>query len=471
MVKTRKPIFVCSDCGAIYPKWQGRCDDCGAWNTLTEEQASEIVPKGLSGGKGGKIAFVGLKGDAAAPPRARTGIGEFDRVTGGGLVPASVILLGGDPGIGKSTILMQVAAALSGREEVLYISGEEAIDQLRLRAERLGLAEASAKLATATSVRDIVATLDRGPAPGLVIVDSIQTMYVDNVESAPGTVGQVRASGSELIRLAKRRGFCLILVGHVTKEGAIAGPRVLEHMVDCVLYFEGERGHQFRILRSVKNRHGATDEIGVFEMADGGLLEVPNPSALFLADHDRDATGAGVFAGLEGTRPMLVEIQSLLAPSALATPRRAVVGWDSGRLAMVMAVMESRCGFSIAGNDVYLNIAGGLKIREPAADLAAAAALTSASNGAPLPRETVIFGEVGLSGEIRPVAGASTRLKEAAKLGFKRALLPTARNKKGGAEPDGETLGMEIVELSHLNDLVVMLSDDARLRETEVAFG
>lgn len=438
---------------------------------MSEEQVAESAPKGLSGGKGRKVAFVGLKGEATTPPRTKTDIGEFDRVTGGGLVPASVLLVGGDPGIGKSTILMQVASALSRKTEVCYISGEEAIDQLRLRAERLGLSDAPVKLATATSVRDIITTLDQGTPPGLVIIDSIQTMYVDNVESAPGTVSQVRTSGSELIRLAKRRGFCLVLVGHVTKEGTIAGPRVLEHMVDCVLYFEGERSHQFRILRSVKNRYGATDEIGVFEMADKGLIEVPNPSALFLADHDRDATGASVFAGLEGTRPMLVEIQSLLAPSALATPRRAVVGWDSGRLAMIMAVLEARAGLSIAGNDVYLNVAGGLRIMEPAADLAVAAALISAANGIPLPPETVIFGEIGLSGEVRPVSGATTRLKEAAKLGFKQAIIPKARTKKGGAEPDAKALKMKIIELSHLNDLVERLSEGASPQRAGGAFG
>lgn len=449
--------FECQECGESYAKWQGRCDACGAWNTLYEQQASESAPKGLGTGKGRQINFVPLKGHEEPPPRRVSGIAEFDRATGGGMVPGSALLVGGDPGIGKSTLLMQVAAALAGKLSCAYISGEEAIDQLRLRAARLGLSEAPVRLAAATSVRDIVATLDDGEAPDVVVIDSIQTMYLDNIDSAPGTVTQVRSSAQELIRLAKRRGFVLVLVGHVTKEGTIAGPRVLEHMVDTVLYFEGDRSHQFRIMRATKNRFGAVDEIGVFEMTDGGLAEVSNPSALFLNEHDPDVSGASVFAGMEGSRPVLVEIQALIAPSSQATPRRAVIGWDSGRLAMVMAVLETRCGLALAGSEVYLNVAGGLKINEPAADLAVAAALVSSMAGKPMPPETVVFGEIGLSGEIRAVSQLEARLKEAAKLGFTRALIPTVRKRKGKGRSLPK-MDMKIREISHLVDLVSLLA-------------
>ncbi|HET8725952.1 MAG TPA: DNA repair protein RadA, partial [Alphaproteobacteria bacterium] len=388
--------YVCQNCGAVTAKWAGRCESCLEWNTIVEEAVPEAAPKGLGKGGGRRLDFVGL--DAVSPdqPRRASGIAEFDRVTGGGLVPGSAVLIGGDPGIGKSTLLLQVVCRLAAEAQVAYISGEEAIDQVRMRANRLGLGTAPVRLAAATSVRDIVATLDARDGPDVVVIDSIQTMYIDALDSAPGTVAQVRASAAELIRVAKRRGISLLMVGHVTKEGAIAGPRVLEHMVDAVLYFEGERSHQFRILRGVKNRFGPTDEIGVFEMTEAGLMEVPNPSELFLADRRAsgmtDVSGAAVFAGLEGTRPVLVEIQALVAPSPLGTPRRAVVGWDSARLAMVLAVLEARCGVAIGMNDVYLNVAGGLRIAEPAADLAVAAALLSSLSGEPVPGDAVVFG-------------------------------------------------------------------------------
>ncbi len=462
--------YVCQSCGAAFPKWSGRCDACGAWNAIIEEAPRETAPKGLGGAAkagGRKLEFVGLSGEAGGPPRLVTGMAEFDRVCGGGLVAGSALLLGGDPGIGKSTLLLQAAARIARQAHCVYISGEEAIDQVRMRAERLGVADAPVQLASATSVRDIIASLDSGgqsggSGPAVAIIDSIQTMYVDTLDSAPGTVAQVRASAQELIRLAKRRGLAVILVGHVTKEGLIAGPRVLEHMVDTVLYFEGERGHQFRILRAVKNRFGPTDEIGVFEMGESGLAEVANPSALFLGEHSTEVAGAAVFAGIEGTRPLLVEIQALVAPSPLGTPRRAVVGWDAARLAQVLAVLEARGGLAFAGNEVYLNVAGGLRIAEPAADLAVAAALVSSLTERPMPQATVVFGEIGLSGEIRPVGHVATRLKEAAKLGFAEAWVPRSRaSGRSQAKSAGE-LGLKVRELEHVRDLVIAFQDQVR---------
>ncbi len=364
----------------------------------------------------------------APPPRHPSGLAELDRVLGGGLVPASALLLGGDPGIGKSTLLLQAAASFAAKGlSVVYVSGEEASAQVRMRAERLGLGAAPMALAAETNLRDILTTLDE-TRPDLVIIDSIQTMWLDTVDSAPGSVSQVRAAAHELVTFAKRRGVSVILVGHVTKDGQIAGPRVVEHMVDCVLYFEGERGHQFRILRSVKNRFGPAGEIGVFEMTGAGLSEVANPSALFISENETASPGSAVFAGIEGTRPVLVEIQALVAPSPLGQPRRAVVGWDSARLAMILAVLEARVGIAFAGLDVYLNIAGGLRISEPAADLAVAAALLSAREDAALPQGSVIFGELSLSGALRPVAQAENRLKEAQKLGFSTVIAPEGCN-------------------------------------------
>jgi DNA repair protein RadA/Sms len=463
--------FVCQQCGASHPKWAGRCEACGGWNCLAEEAVRDSAPKGLGTAKGRKLAFTGLAGTAEATARRISGIAEFDRVCGGGMVPGSALLVGGDPGIGKSTVLLQVVAALAagtGRRPIAcaYISGEESLDQVRLRAARLGVAAAPVQLAAAASIRDIVASLDDANAPDVVVIDSIQTMYLDTLDSAPGTVSQVRASAQELIRLAKLRGFSVILVGHVTKEGLIAGPRVLEHMVDTVLYFEGERGHQFRILRAVKNRFGPTDEIGVFEMTDAGLAEVRNPSALFLAERHGEVSGAAVFAGMEGTRPVLVEIQALVAPSPLGTPRRAVVGWDGNRLAMILAVLEARCGVQIGMNDIYLNVAGGLRISEPAADLAVAAALISALSEQPVPAETVIFGEIGLSGEVRPVGQAEARLKEAGKLGFAAAFVPPRRSRGKEGAPAG---GVTRREIRHLRELIELCGEQPRRAQRSLA--
>lgn len=443
--------FTCTACGATHSRWSGRCDACGEWNSIVEEAPLSEGPKGrgLGARRGSAIALSDLAADEPAPPRTLSGMAELDRVLGGGLVPASAILVGGDPGIGKSTLLLQ-AAALFARAglKTVYVTGEEARAQVRMRAERLDLRAAPVKLAAATALRDILTTLE-AEKPDLVIIDSIQTMWSDAIDAAPGSVSQVRAAAHELTSFAKRSGASVVLVGHVTKDGQIAGPRVVEHMVDCVLYFEGERGHQFRILRSVKNRFGPADEIGVFEMTGAGLAEVANPSALFLAGRGAPAPGSVVFAGVEGTRPLLVELQALVAPTPHAQPRRAVVGWDGARLAMILAVLEARCGIPFAGLDVYLNVAGGVRITEPAADLAVAAALLSAREDVALPPETVVFGEISLSGALRPVGQTENRLKEAQKLGFTSAIVPSG----------GKTGGDSGLSLTRMGDLVSFVGE------------
>ena len=446
-----KRRYVCQACGSVQSRWQGQCPDCSEWNTLVEDAGAVVTAFSArhnlrSGGRA--FELVGLDADIQLPPRTSTGIAEFDRALGGGLVAGSATLIGGDPGIGKSTLLLQSAASVASRGlRVAYISGEEAADQVRLRARRLGLGQAPVQLAAATSVRDILTTLGEQDAPALLIIDSIQTMHSDLIEGAPGTVSQVRASAGELIRYAKETGAAVVLVGHVTKDGSIAGPRVLEHMVDTVLSFEGERSHQYRILRATKNRFGGTDEIGVFAMEEAGLAEVGNPSALFLTHRGESVTGAVVFPALEGTRPVLVEIQALTVRLASgATPRRAVVGWDSGRLAMILAVLEARCGLSFSTAEVYLNVAGGYRITDPAADIAVAAALVSAMAERPIPSDAIAFGEVALSGEVRPVAHSGLRMKEAAKLGFERALVP--------ASLAGEKGGLALTGFRTLRDLV-----------------
>ena len=449
MAKTAS--YTCTACGASFTKWSGRCDGCGDWNTIIEEAplASGPAAKSLGAKRGRGIQLTDLASEEVPPPRTHSGLSELDRVLGGGLVAGSAILVGGDPGIGKSTLLLQAAArfAMVG-VKTLYVSGEEASAQVRMRAQRLGLGTAPVQLAAENNLRDILTTLG-AERPGLVIIDSIQTMWADTVESAPGSVAQVRAAAHELTSFAKRRGISVVMVGHVTKEGQIAGPRVVEHMVDTVLYFEGERGHQFRILRSVKNRFGPADEIGVFEMTGDGLAEVTNPSALFLSERGTPAPGSVVFAGIEGTRPVLCEIQALVAPTPHSQPRRSVVGWDGGRLAMVLAVLEARCAIPFAGLDVYLNVAGGLKIGEPAADLAVAAALLSAREDVALPPETVIFGEISLSGALRPVGQAENRLKEAQKLGFTSAIVPAG----------GKMVGDGGLAVQRFGDLTALVGD------------
>lgn len=451
-----KSQFVCQSCGAAHSKWSGRCDACGEWNTLSEEALSG-PPGGLkapkaSGKRSGKAEFTALNGDQEPPARIILGVDELDRVFGGGLVPASATLIGGDPGIGKSTLLLQVAARLARNGlTCVYVSGEEATAQIQDRARRLKVAESPVQLATETDLRKVLSAL-KAAKPDFVVIDSIQTMWSDSLDAAPGSVSQVRACGQELTRWAKKSGAALILVGHVTKEGQIAGPRVVEHMVDTVFYFEGERGHQFRILRAVKNRFGPTDEIGIFEMHQYGLAPAKEPSALFLSSEDSDMGGSAVFAAMEGSRPVLAEVQALVAPSAYGTPRRSIVGWDSNRLAMLLAVLEARCNVALGGRDVYLSVAGGYRITEPAGDLAAAAALLTSAAGTPGPKKAIYFGEVALSGAIRPVARTEQRLKEAARLGFEQAYVH-----------DGGTTaieGLTITPLKRLSDLVELIAPE-----------
>ena len=447
--------FTCFACGASSTKWSGRCDGCGDWNTISEDTGLSTsgptgkASKSIGARRGSTIELTDLATEEAPPPRTHSGMNELDRVLGGGLVPSSAILVGGDPGIGKSTLLLQAAAQFANAGlKTIYVSGEEANAQVRMRAKRLGLADAPVKLAAETNLRNILTTLEV-EKPQLVIIDSIQTMWSDTVDSAPGSVSQVRSAAHELTTFAKRNGISVVLVGHVTKDGQIAGPRVVEHMVDTVLYFEGERGHQFRILRAVKNRFGPSDEIGVFEMTGRGLSQVTNPSALFLSERGEPSPGSVVFAGVEGTRPVLVELQALVAPSPHSQPRRTVVGWDGGRLAMILAVLESRCGIPFTGLDVYLNVAGGMKISEPAADLAVAAALVSAREDSALPDGAVVFGEISLSGALRPAPQTENRLKEAQKLGFTSAIAPTG----------GKAIDVSGISLNQMGDLTAFVGE------------
>jgi DNA repair protein RadA/Sms len=455
MAKTSR-AFVCQACGAVTSRWSGKCTSCGEWNCIIEETPPQPGPalRSIAGGKGKATVFESLASEQRAAPRLPTGIGEFDRVTGGGLVPGSAILVGGDPGIGKSTLLLQAAASLAqsgGR--TIYLSGEEATAQVRLRASRLGVSAAPVALGAETNLANILASITGAGHPDLVIIDSVQTLWSESIDAAPGTVSQVRACAQALVRHAKSSGAALVLVGHVTKDGSIAGPKVIEHMVDTVLHFEGQAGHHFRILRAMKNRFGPTDEIGVFEMHHDGLQEVENPSALFLGDRDSEAAGTAVFAGMEGTRPILVEFQALVAPSTLGTPRRAVVGWDPSRLSMLLAVLESRCGIPLAGHDVYLNVAGGLRVNEPGADLAAAAALLSSLAHRPVPANAVYFGEVSLTGAVRAVGHMDLRLKEAVKLGFTSAYVPS------GLDGSAEAQRIALHRLGQLSDLTALFAD------------
>src|SRR5665213_1724497 len=451
--------YVCQSCGATSHKWAGQCDSCEQWNTIVEEkaQAPASGAKGNALPRGRATRLVDLKGESPAPPRVMSGIGELDRVTGGGFVAGSAVLIGGDPGIGKSTLLLQALAALGSKgEKVVYVTGEEAIAQIRLRAARLGLAAAPVLLAAETNVSDILAILSEGDVPSVVVIDSVQTLWSPVIDAAPGSVSQLKAGSEALVRFAKSRGCTVLLVGHVTKDGQIAGPKVIEHLVDTVLYFEGDRGHQFRILRAVKNRFGPTDEIGVFEMSDRGLQEVTNPSRLFMGGGERAAPGTAVFAGMEGTRPLLVEIQALVSPSSLGTPRRTAVGWDGTRLSMILAVLEARAGVTLSNHDVYLNVAGGLKLRETAADLAVAAALLSSLSDTIIPHGTVIFGEVALSGAVRPVGQSDARLKEAQKLGLTEAVVAEHGDKASRGS------GLATKQLATVADLVAWVASRSK---------
>ena len=446
-------LFVCSKCNATSSKWAGQCDVCKSWNTIAKEEPLSQGPKKLTLGgiRGDILEFSTLSSKDTPPDRTLSGVKELDRTLGGGLVQSSAILVGGDPGIGKSTLLLQAAARFSRLGlDVVYISGEEAVDQIRLRARRLNLQDSPVKLAAETNLRNILTTLDSA-RPNLAIIDSIQTIWSDNVESAPGSVSQVRIASHELISFAKTRNTSIILVGHVTKDGQLAGPRVVEHMVDTVLYFEGEQNHNFRILRAVKNRFGATDEIGVFEMTSRGLIEISNPSAMFIGDREKASPGSAIFAGVEGTRTVLSEIQALVSPTPNSQARRTVVGIDSGRLATILAVLESHCNIKFSTHDVYLNVAGGLRVTEPAADLAIAAALISSRAGLPLPMNTIIFGEISLSGSLRPVNQTENRLREAKKLGFDSAIIANGKERH-------QKLGVDLKQIDDLNSFVNKLS-------------
>ncbi|MCG8621352.1 MAG: DNA repair protein RadA [Proteobacteria bacterium] len=456
--------YVCQQCGALHGKWAGRCSQCNTWNSINRDPTPVAAHKlgGRSAHKGTAVAMHTLHGESTPPPRLASGIKELDRVLGGGIVTGSAVLLGGAPGIGKSTLLLQLTYTLAKNNiATAYFTGEESIEQIRMRAQRLGMLDGKStsttsplpiRLASATNTEDICAAIESDPPP-VVIIDSIQTMYLPQIDSVPGSVNQIRGSAFELIRVAKEKGVAVILTGHITKEGMIAGPKLLEHMVDTVLYFEGDANHHFRILRGSKNRFGATDEIGVFDMQSGGLMEVANPSQLFLEGHKDKSAGAVVFAGMEGSRPILVEIQALVAPSVMANPRRNVVGWDAHRLAMLTAVLETRGRVALSQHDIFLNVAGGVRINEPAADLAVATALLTSLQGSAPPSGAVFFGEVGLSAETRRVAYPELRLKEAAKLGFTRAIMPM--------DDKAAAAGIATSQIGTLKELVAVLEDNS----------
>ncbi len=448
-----KSIYSCTECGATSPKWQGQCPGCAEWNTLVESVAEKA-----SGHRFESLAPVARlqnlsEIEARETDRVPTGIAELDRALGGGLVAGGVVLIGGDPGIGKSTLLLQALALLSAANKVLYVSGEESGEQVALRARRLGLDTRSLQLMAEINLERILATL-QAERPQVAVIDSIQTMWSDQLSSAPGSVAQVRECAAQLTRLAKQSGITVILVGHVTKEGALAGPRVLEHIVDTVLYFEGDTHSSFRLVRAVKNRFGAVNELGVFAMTDKGLKGVNNPSALFLSQHGQDVAGSCVMVTQEGTRPLLVEIQALV-DGAHGNPRRLTVGLDAQRLAMLLAVLHRHAGIVCFDQDVFVNAVGGVRISEPAADLAVLLSITSSLKNKPLPSKLVVFGEVGLAGEVRPAPRGQERLKEAAKLGFTRALIPEANR------PRQAIAGMEVIAVKRVEDAV------ARIRELE----
>jgi len=432
-----RTAFVCQACGYQSPRWLGRCPGCDAWSTLVEERLQsegETPPTVARGAE--PIGAI----QPAREPRLLSGIGELDRVLGGGLVAGSVVLIGGDPGIGKSTLVLQALAAYARQGRALYVSGEESPQQIKLRADRLHSIEPDLLVLAATQLEEIVATI-REARPSVVAIDSVQTLYSADLASGAGSIGQVRESAGRLVSLAKTETCAVFIIGHVTKDGGLAGPRTLEHMVDTVLYFEGDRGQQCRILRAVKNRFGSTNEIGVFEMGDAGLAPVANPSALFLAERPLDVAGSAVVATIEGTRPILIEIQALVSASVLGTPRRTTLGFDPNRVAVLTAVLEKKLGLHLSGHDIFVNVAGGVRVDEPAVDLGAVAAIASSFLDRPVPPRTLLFGEVGLAGEIRAVGHAEARVKEAAMLGFERCIVPEASRRQmrdpGGIELAG----------------------------------
>ncbi|MBI3802292.1 MAG: DNA repair protein RadA [Nitrospirae bacterium] len=455
-----KTIFYCQECGYQSPKWLGKCPDCGAWNTLVEERVEPTVDsRWLASGEVDRALWAPKpisEIEPSAEIRAKTGSAEFDRVLGGGVVAGSVILIGGDPGIGKSTLLLHALNQLgAGRGKVLYVSGEESPAQLKLRADRLQIASNHLYILAETSFEEILQHA-KTVHPVAIVVDSIQTIYTRQLTSAPGSVTQIREVASQLMVYAKRSGVAVLIVGHVTKEGAIAGPRVLEHIVDTVLYFEGDKGHPYRILRAVKNRFGSTNELGVFEMKGAGLIDVENPSGLFLAERPRDASGSVVVAAQEGTRPILVELQALVSPSYLGTARRMALGVDPNRTSLLLAVLEKRAGLHLAGQDVFINVVSGIRIDEPAMDLGIAAAVASSFRERPVDPGTVIFGEIGLAGEIRGIQQAALRIREAEKLGFKRCILPK-RNEEALREEGEVGQTLEVVGVSHVAEALELI--------------
>lgn len=450
MVKNEK-FFYCSECGAQYPKWLGKCEDCGQWNTITEE--TKLKERTVFGTNSVKFQDLSVLGKETE--RKQSGLVEFDRVLGGGTVPGSVVLIGGEPGIGKSTILLQILSAFSKDNRCVYISGEESAEQICLRAKRLGLSSSDVRLACETNVDAIINSV--GSDANFLVIDSIQTLSNQMVESIPGTVNQLRMCAYSLINFAKTTNTTVFLVGHVTKDGVIAGPKILEHMVDTVLYFEGERGNSCRILRTVKNRYGSCDEVGIFEMNQNGLASVENPSALFLTPRKNDVSGTITFAGIEGTRPVLVEIQALVSKSYFTSPRRTVVGWDLNRLFMILAVLESKGRLSFSDRDVYLSIAGGLKISEPACDLAVALCLLSSRRNIPISNGTCAIGEIGLTGEIRSIPKCSERIREAAKLGLRSVVLPASCNLN-----ENDFTNINLVKMSTIIDTLSFLGENPR---------
>jgi DNA repair protein RadA/Sms len=454
MAKT-KVLYTCSACGAQSPQWAGQCSDCGGWNTLSEVVAMPAPAAArFSGYSGSAPVAVQRLSAIKTDQQLRTSVGmqELDRVLGGGLVAGSVVLIGGDPGIGKSTLLLQVLAALSGNLNSLYVTGEESLQQISLRASRLGIAGDDIRLFSETSVERIIATADK-ERPQVMVLDSIQTLYTEVLQSAPGSVAQVRESAAQLVRFAKQSGIAMFLVGHVTKEGQLAGPRVLEHMVDTVLYFEGDPGDRYRILRAIKNRFGAVNELGVFAMTESGLKEVSNPSAIFLSRHEQAVPGSVVMVTWEGTRPMLVEVQALVDQSQLGNPRRVTLGLEQNRLSMLLAVLHRHGGLTLGDQDVFVNVVGGVRVSETAADLAVLLAVMSSFRDRPLPADLIVFGEVGLSGELRPVPNGQERISEAAKHGFRKAIIPAAN------KPKRTLQALDVIAVNRLSQVLDTISE------------